>query len=358
MLSFLGGFNTTAYTASKHAIEGYAECLAQEVTPFGIQVMLIEPGDHRGGSSRCRLTSAGMTDASPYWADFRKGTEAIRRDEELDNLHSIYVDQWDWEKVITADQRTLDFLQDTVRDIVDAVCATSDELRWKFPELKNIHLDRDVTFITTQELEDMYPDYTSKQRENAFAKEHGVNIVAGSVSVLENGCVFNRSYIFDRKGEVVASYDKIHGFSPMGETKSYTGGSSTVHFTLDGIACSMAICYDVRFCELIRTEALQGVDLFFLPAAWPLVRREHWITLSKARAIENQMFFCAVNECGRAGSTQYGGNSMLLSPLGEELLHLGEKEQVATAEIDTDVLQGIRESINVFRDRRPELYHL
>ena len=115
----------------------------------------------------------------------------------------------------------------------------------------------------------------------------------------------------------------------MGETKSYTGGSSTVHFTLDGIACSMAICYDVRFCELIRTEALQGVDLFFLPAAWPLVRKEHWITLSKARAIENQMFFCAVNECGRAGSTQYGGNSMLLSPLGEELLHLGEKEQVA-----------------------------
>lgn len=58
---------------------------------------------------------------------------AVRRDEELDNLHSIYVDQWDWERVITADQRTLEFLQETVRDIVDAVCATSDELRWKFP---------------------------------------------------------------------------------------------------------------------------------------------------------------------------------------------------------------------------------
>lgn len=80
---------------------------------------------------------------------------AVRRDEELDNLHSIYVDQWDWERVITADQRTLEFLQETVRDIVDAVCATSDELRWKFPELKNnIHLGREVAFITTQELED------------------------------------------------------------------------------------------------------------------------------------------------------------------------------------------------------------
>ena len=96
---------------------------------------------------------------------------AVRRDEELDNLHSIYVDQWDWERVITADQRTLEFLQETVRDIVDAVCATSDELRWKFPELKNnIQLGREVAFITTQELEDRYPDFTPKQRENAFAK--------------------------------------------------------------------------------------------------------------------------------------------------------------------------------------------
>lgn len=112
---------------------------------------------------------------------------AIRRDEELDNLHSIYVDQWDWEKVITADQRTLDFLQDTVRDIVDAVCATSDELRWKFPELKNIHLGRDVTFITTQELEDMYPDYTPKQRENAFAKEHGTICIMKIGGKLKSG---------------------------------------------------------------------------------------------------------------------------------------------------------------------------
>ena len=99
---------------------------------------------------------------------------AIRRDEELDNLHSIYVDQWDWEKVITAKDRTLPFLQETVRDIVDAVCSTADELRWKFPGLKNnIHLGREVAFITTQELEDRYPDFTPKQRENAFAKEHG-----------------------------------------------------------------------------------------------------------------------------------------------------------------------------------------
>ena len=113
---------------------------------------------------------------------------AVRRDEELDNLHSIYVDQWDWERVITADQRTLEFLKETVRDIVDAVCATSDELRWKFPELKNaISLGREVTFITTQELEDAYPDLTPKQRENAFAKEHGTICIMQIGGKLKSG---------------------------------------------------------------------------------------------------------------------------------------------------------------------------
>ena len=109
-------------------------------------------------------------------------------DTRMDNLHSIYVDQWDWERVITADQRTLEFLQETVRDIVDAVCATSDELRWKFPELKNnIHLRREVAFITTQELEDRYPDFTPKQRENAFAKEHGTVCIMQIGGQLKSG---------------------------------------------------------------------------------------------------------------------------------------------------------------------------
>ena len=112
---------------------------------------------------------------------------AIRRDEELDNLHSIYVDQWDWERVITARQRNLEFLKDTVRDIVDAVCATSDELRWKFPALKKIRLSRDVTFITTQELEDLYPDLTPKERENAFAKKHGTICIMQIGGKLKSG---------------------------------------------------------------------------------------------------------------------------------------------------------------------------
>ena len=109
--------------------------------------------------------------------DFKPGKglftdmNAIRRDEEVDNLHSIYVDQWDWEKVIERRDRTVDFLEQTVRAIVGAVVETNDALQIAFPSLHTV-LDREVYFVTTQELEDRWPDYTPKQREDAICKEH------------------------------------------------------------------------------------------------------------------------------------------------------------------------------------------
>ena len=96
---------------------------------------------------------------------------AVRRDEEVDNIHSVYVDQWDWEKIISREDRNVDYLKRTVRDIVGAVCETADALDVAFPSLHN-HLEREVYFITTQELEDRYPELTPKQRENAITKEH------------------------------------------------------------------------------------------------------------------------------------------------------------------------------------------
>ncbi len=94
---------------------------------------------------------------------------AIRRDEEMDNIHSIYVDQWDWEKVISKEMRTLGTLKDTVETIVGAICLTNDALRVRYPSL-NWKPGRSVTFVTTQELEDMFPNLTPKQRENEFVR--------------------------------------------------------------------------------------------------------------------------------------------------------------------------------------------
>ena len=98
---------------------------------------------------------------------------AIRRDETLDNIHSIYVDQWDWEKAITPEDRNVDYLKETVRSIIAAVASTQHTLRAIYPQLNTVpDLDEEVTFITSQELEDLYPDLSGKERENAFVKDH------------------------------------------------------------------------------------------------------------------------------------------------------------------------------------------
>lgn len=113
---------------------------------------------------------------------------AIRRDEELDNLHSIYVDQWDWEKVILSENRNLDYLKLTVMDIVKALCDTQDTMQAIYPQLQCLpKLERNVTFVTSQELEDMYPDMTSKQRENAFTREHKTVFIIGIGGALRSG---------------------------------------------------------------------------------------------------------------------------------------------------------------------------
>ena len=111
---------------------------------------------------------------------------AIRRDEELDNIHSIYVDQWDWEKVITRENRNLDYLKLIVGAIVRAICNTNDRLQVRYPQLR-VKISRDVAFITTQELEDMYPDMTGSQRENAFVKEHPTACIMQIGGALRSG---------------------------------------------------------------------------------------------------------------------------------------------------------------------------
>ena len=115
--------------------------------------------------------------------------DAIRRDEdELDNLHSIYVDQWDWEKVILPENRNLDYLKLTVMDIVKAVYDTQDTMQAIYPQLQRLgKFERKVSFVTAQELEDMYPDYTSKQRENAYLKEHKTAFIIGIGGALRSG---------------------------------------------------------------------------------------------------------------------------------------------------------------------------
>lgn len=185
----------------------------------------------------------------------------------------------------------------------------------------------------------------------AFAASHGVHLISGSAAVLRDGNVYNTAYVFNREGAALCAYDKLHLFSPMGETDFFTPGEHLGLFQLDGVNCGVEICYDLRFPEQAQAMALRGMDVMFLCAQWPVQRLDHLHTLAKARAIENQCFVVVCNGCGAAPGTRFGGGSCVFSPLGETLCMADGTEQIISAELDLSVLDGIRKAIPVFQDR-------
>lgn len=189
---------------------------------------------------------------------------------------------------------------------------------------------------------------------SSLARELDVNIVCGSVANRKGDGYYNTAYVFDRSGAVVAEYDKTHLFTPSGEHDFFRKGSRTCRFTLEGVPCGLIICYDIRFPELTRMLTVQGVDLLFVVSQWPAKRTMHLDTLARARAIENQTFLALCNSA--AADTACAGHSAIIDPWGEYLAQAGEKEEIISADLDFSMIQSIRESINVFRDRRPDLY--
>lgn len=140
---------------------------------------------------------------------------AIRRDEEMDNLHSIYVDQWDWEKVIEEENRNLDFLKTQVDKIVAAICDTQDTLHSLYPQLAlGGKVQRKVTYLSAQDLEDIYPTLSPKERENAAAKEYGTVFISAIGGVLQSGTVHDgRAPDYDDwslNGDILVWYEPLN----------------------------------------------------------------------------------------------------------------------------------------------------
>ena len=131
---------------------------------------------------RMALLSYGFSAGEGLYTDMN----AIRRDEEMDNLHSVYTDQWDWEKIITPETRNLDYLKKVVQGIVGAICDTLDFLKCRYPQI-DVSLCRSVKFVTSQELEDLYPNLSSKERENAYVKEHKTVFIMQIGGALKSG---------------------------------------------------------------------------------------------------------------------------------------------------------------------------
>lgn len=186
-----------------------------------------------------------------------------------------------------------------------------------------------------------------------------VNIVAGSFADMgRDGGIRNTAYVSDRKGNITARYEKIHLFKLMGEDTSLKAGNKYCTFEIDGVKCGLIICYDLRFPELVRTLALEGIKVLFVPAEWPGKRLMHWTTLLKARAIENQIFVAAANRAGKSDSDVFIGGSAIVDPWGETLAEAGFREQVISAVIQLGKVEEIRSHMDILGDRMPEIYRI
>lgn len=166
-------------TGMNDDLNGYERAVSFDLKENGQQAAIVHS---LAKWKRVALKEYGFSAGEGIYTDMN----AIRRDEELDNLHSIYVDQWDWEKIITKETRTVDYLKRVVKCIVGAICETMDVLKCRYPQL-NVKLKRSVKFITSQELEDMYPDLTPKERENAIVKEYGTVFIMQIGKTLSSG---------------------------------------------------------------------------------------------------------------------------------------------------------------------------
>ena len=189
-----------------------------------------------------------------------------------------------------------------------------------------------------------------------LAQEHGFAFAGGSVLAECEGQVFNRAQFVDCAGRYTASYDKVHLFRLMQEDRYLAPGRRVSLFEFKGMCCASLICYDIRFCELPRRLAVEGAELFFVGAEWPSVRLEHWRTLLRARAIENQMYVAACNRCGVTEDTVFGGHSAIIAPDGTVLAEAGAEEEIIWADVDAEAVRLAREHIPVFKDRVPDMY--
>ena len=195
------------------------------------------------------------------------------------------------------------------------------------------------------------------------AKETGVALVAGVFEPAPDGRVYNTAVAYDGAGHLVASYRKLHLFDAFGhrESDQVAPGSVPVICTLAGVRTGLEICYDVRFGELSRALAVAGAELLVLPAAWAagLFKEEHWVTLVRARAIENTVWVAAVGQVPDPGEPPTRaatgiGRSMLVDPLGVVRADLGPGPGMTVAEVGEDLIGTVRATVPSLANRRED----
>ncbi len=191
-----------------------------------------------------------------------------------------------------------------------------------------------------------------------LSKIHTINIVGGSFANNVDGEIYNTAVVINRAGEVVYQYDKVHLVPMLNEPLYLAGGKKVPEvFELDGVKMGLIICFDLRFTEIIRPLALEGAEVLFVVAEWPITRIHHWKNIQITRAIENQMFVVSCNNVGTYKNDTFGGTSMVVNPWGETLIEGSDsKEESLSISIDVKEALDARSRVPVFTSRVPELY--
>lgn len=187
-----------------------------------------------------------------------------------------------------------------------------------------------------------------------LARTYHINLVAGyAEGMAGNEKIANIAAVYDRNGQVLATYTKIHPFSFAREDRYFLPGTRLVTCAIAGVSASVFICYDLRFPEVFRLIAGE-VAIILIVANWPTSRQDHWCTLLKARAIENQCFVIGVNRTGvDQNGLHFPGASQIIDPFGQIICTGDETSELVMAEIDVAEVTRIRKTFPFLQDRRP-----
>ncbi|BCZ49098.1 amidohydrolase [Clostridium gelidum] len=181
-----------------------------------------------------------------------------------------------------------------------------------------------------------------------------INIGLGfAIKVDEKGK--NKYVIVSKDGKILTIYTKIHPFSYSGEDNKYYSGNEICICKIKEFQITPFICYDLRFPEIFQMASKEA-QIITVAASWPKSREEHWITLLKARAIENQCYIIGINRVGLGDYLQYNGASIFVSPSGEVLNEINSEEMLIIKDLEIEKIKEVKDSFDIKKDRREDLY--
>jgi len=202
---------------------------------------------------------------------------------------------------------------------------------------------------------------SAEQRLQTLSGDLAMVVVGSNYEFADDGKVYNLLHVYDN-GRHIASYRKIHLFTPLGEDRYFANGTEALVTDTSAGRLGFAVCYDLRFPELIRYLYLTGALILVVPSQWPQPRANHWRLLTRARAVENQWFVIGANRCGVEPSLineqeiHFPGNSILVNPSGEVLAEGNGEPGIVAADFDLKEAAIVRRAIPVAKDRCNEAY--